>query len=224
MKIGVLLPTFRRGPADAFDFAARAAGAQLDGVFAYDHLWPMGSPERPALAPFAVLAAVARRHRGLVVGPLVARVGIVGTTHLVEQFTTLELLAPGRVIAALGTGDRLSAAENLAYGVDYGSTSQRRRLLEAAGASLIGRMPLWIGGGAHETNVLARSLGATINLWGAAPEIVGEAALTGPVNWAGPVPDDLPGLLDALRDARATWAVFTPDVDLTTLQQWRHSQ
>lgn len=224
MRLGVLLPTFRRAPDDAFAFADQAASAGLDGVFAYDHLWPMGSPERPSLAPFAVLAAVARRHDHLNVGPLVARVGIVGTAHLVEQFTTLDRIAPGRVIAALGTGDRLSAAENEAYGIAFPSAHERRELLERAASALVGRMPVWIGGGGESTNELARRVGASINLWGATPDRVGEVARSGPVNWAGPVPTDLHGLLDDLRDAGATWAVFTPDIEITSLTRWRDSR
>src|ERR1035438_7585815 len=115
MKLGVLLPTFRNSAADAFAFADRAVGAGVDGLFAYDHLWPMGSPTRPSLAPFPLLAAVARRHDGVIVGPLVARVGLVGTDHLVDEYLTLERVAPSRVICALGSGDKLSAAENEAY-------------------------------------------------------------------------------------------------------------
>ena len=61
MKLAVLLPTFRHGASDAFDAAARAVDAGLDGVFAYDHLWPMGSPQRPSLAPFPLLAAIDRK-------------------------------------------------------------------------------------------------------------------------------------------------------------------
>ena len=116
MKLGVLLPTFRNGAEDALAFAAAAADAGVDGLFAYDHLWPMGSPTRPSLAPFPLLAAVAQRH-DVVVGPLVARVGLVGTSHLVEEYLTLERVAPSRVICALGSGDKLSAAENEAYDV-----------------------------------------------------------------------------------------------------------
>ena len=54
MNVGVLLPTFRDSAHDALATAAEAASHSLDGVFAYDHLWPMGQPERPALAPFPV--------------------------------------------------------------------------------------------------------------------------------------------------------------------------
>ena len=221
MKIGVLLPTFRPSPDDAFTAAADAARLGLDGVFAYDHLWPMGSPQRPSLAPFAVLSAVARRHASLVIAPLVARIGLVGTSHLVEQFLTLESLYPGRVIAAVGTGDRLSAAENEAYGLTFQSADVRRALLGDVASRLRDDMPVWIGGGAPATNDLARSLGVAINLWNATADRVAEVAATGPVTWAGPASEDLDATLDGLSAAGATWAVFSPEVGIERLVQWR---
>ncbi len=222
MKLGALLPTFRHGSADALGFARRAVDAGVDGLFAYDHLWPMGSPTRPSLAPFAVLAAVARRHN-VVVGPLVARVGLVGTAHLVEQYLTLERLAPKRVICAVGSGDKLSAAENGAYDIPARSAGERRALMAETARELSDVMPIWFGAGNDETNRVAREVAATINLWDASPDRVREMSATGEVSWAGPVPADLPATLSALRDAGATWAVFAPDVDVDALRQWRAS-
>ena len=121
-----MLPTFRDQADDALVTAHDAEAAGLDGVFAFDHLWPMGSPTRPALAPFPVLAAVATSAPTLTVGPLVARVGMFSTDKLLELFSTLSALAPGRVIAALGTGDELSKAEQLAYDLGYPTSDERR--------------------------------------------------------------------------------------------------
>jgi alkanesulfonate monooxygenase SsuD/methylene tetrahydromethanopterin reductase-like flavin-dependent oxidoreductase (luciferase family) len=224
VKLGVLLPTFRDGATDALARADEAAAAGLDGVFAYDHLWPMGSPERPSLAPFALLSVIARRHHGLVVGPLVARVSLVDTQHLVRQFLTLHTLAPGRVIAAMGTGDKLSAPENEAYGLPALSGDVRRELLANAASALSETMPIWIGAGSDATNSLARELGATINLWDWAAPRVATMSDTGPVCWAGPAKDDLPATLSALSDAGATWSVFAPDVSISQLREWRLRQ
>jgi alkanesulfonate monooxygenase SsuD/methylene tetrahydromethanopterin reductase-like flavin-dependent oxidoreductase (luciferase family) len=221
VKLGVLLPTFRNGADDALARADEAAVAGLDGVFAYDHLWPMGSPERPSLAPFALLAAIAVRQESLVLGPLVARVSLVDTEHLVEEFATLATLAPGRVIAALGTGDHLSEAENVAYGLGSSDAKGRRELLRDAATALVPRMPVWIGAGGEETNQLAREVGAELNVWDFSPARVRELSLAGPVSWAGPVPDDLPAMLDALESAGATWAVFSPQVSIDALREWR---
>ncbi len=223
MRLGVLLPTFREAADDAFAAAQAAAAAGIDGVFAYDHLWPMGSPHRPSLAPFPLLAAVARRHEELVVGPLVARVGLVGTAHLVEQFTTLEALAPGRVIAAMGTGDKLSAPENEAYGLASLSADERRALLREAAEALAPVMPVWLGAGAEATNQLARELGVVLNVWDASVGRVRALAASGGVTWAGPVPQDLFATLGALADAGATWAIFSPEVEIGQLGEWRRA-
>jgi alkanesulfonate monooxygenase SsuD/methylene tetrahydromethanopterin reductase-like flavin-dependent oxidoreductase (luciferase family) len=221
VKLGVLLPTFRDGAKDALARATEAAAAGIDGVFAYDHLWPMGSPQRPSLAPFALLSVIARRHSDLVVGPLVARVSLVDTEHLVRQFQTLHTLAPGRVIGALGTGDKLSAPENEAYGLPSLSADERRELLGDAARALSDTMPIWIGAGSKATNSLAREVGATINLWDWTAPRVASMSATGPVCWAGPAKNDLFATLSALSDADATWAVFAPDVSILQLHEWR---
>ncbi len=221
MKLGVLLPTFRDNAHDALAFAKRAADAGLDGVFAYDHLWPMGTPTRPSLAPFPVLTAVARANSTLVVGPLVARVGLVGSPHLIEQFTTLHALAPGRVIATLGSGDKLSTAENVAYDIPERNADERRALMAETARALVDTMPVWFGAGNDTTNGVARDVGAVLNLWNATPERVVTLRSGGPVSWAGPVPNDLVTSLDALNDAGATWVVLTPDADVAALAAWR---
>ncbi|HVA52229.1 MAG TPA: LLM class flavin-dependent oxidoreductase [Acidimicrobiales bacterium] len=223
MKIGVLLPTFRDDAQDAFAVAKEAERAGLDGVFAFDHLWPMGSPERPALAPFPVLAAISSRWPSLSLGPLVARVGLVGTEKLVEQFETLHALAPGRVIAALGTGDKLSEDEQVAYDLGYPSASDRRQLLRDAVVALSPTMEVWCGAGSKETDQLARDLGAVINLWGKEINVVRDVARGGPVSWAGPLNEDTVQTLDALRDAGVTWAVASAPLSMDQLEEWRRA-
>lgn len=223
MKLGVLLPTFRGSADDAFTVAREAERAGLDGVFAFDHLWPMGSPERPALAPFPVLAAISSCCPTMFVGPLVARVGLVGTEKLVEQFETLLALASGRVIAALGTGDKLSEAEQRAYDLPYPSADERRALLADAIVALSPSMEVWCGAGSPATDRLARSLGGVVNLWGKETNAVREAARSGPVNWAGPLSENTTQTLDALADAGATWAVASAPLRIDRLEEWRRA-
>lgn len=223
MKLGVLLPTFRDNAQDAFDVASEAERLGLDGVFAFDHLWPMGSPERPALAPFPVLAAISSRCPSLFLGPLVARVGLVGTEKLVEQFETLHALAPGRVIAAMGTGDKLSEAEQLAYDLGYPSADDRRELLRAAIVALSPTMEVWCGAGATATDQLARDLGVVINLWGKESSVVRDVARSGPVSWAGPLNENTAQTLDELARAGATWAVASAPLRIDQLEEWRRA-
>ncbi len=223
MKVGVLLPTFRDNARDALAAARRSEDLGVDGVFAYDHLWPMGSPTRPSLAPFAVLAAVAHRHRALSVGPLVARVGMVGRDHLITQFRSLHELAPGRVIAAVGTGDAKSRDELEAYGLNFARAKVRRTLVDQVCSSISGEMEVWIGAGAEATNQLARRHGVPLNVWDADIDLVRRHAGEGPVTWAGPPRDDLEHWLDLLELAGAQWAVLAPDVDVERLANWRHA-
>ena len=103
MRTGVVLPLFRDTPDAAFAAASAAVAAGVDGLFCYDHIWPLGQPERPALAPFPVLGALATRlgppreaGEGPFLGTLVARVGLVPNAVLAAQFTALDRLAPGR--------------------------------------------------------------------------------------------------------------------------------
>src|SRR3954452_5497262 len=92
--------------------ARQADGAGIDGVFAYDHLFPMGSPQRPAVPCLPLLAAIAAETERVMIGPLVARVRVNPDAVLVNMFETLERIAPGRIIPCLGTGDSKSQKEN----------------------------------------------------------------------------------------------------------------
>ncbi len=221
-----MLPTFRETPDDAFAAAARCFAAGVDGVFCYDHIWPMGQPERPALAPFPILGALAADPApataggGPFFGTLVARVGLVPGEVLIDQFTALAHLAPGRIIAGLGTGDRHSEAEKRAYGIPFPSAAERRSdLVDVARVLRARGLTVWVAGGPAARVDEARGAGAARNQWGGDPALVGSRA-HGPdaleVTWAGPPPatsERLPTTVAALARAGATWAVFGWPVD-----------
>jgi len=231
MRTGVVLPTFRDRPDDAFAAAAEAVAAGVDGLFCYDHIWPLGQPERPALAPFPVLGALATRFgppraegEGPFLGTLVARVGLAPNAVLAAQFAALDRLAPGRVIAGLGTGDRLSEEENRAYGIPFPPAAERRAQLVELGRELVSAgLTVWVAGGTAGRTEEARAAGAVLNVWDATPALVAERS-TGPdgaeVTWAGPPPTGSPPLAEvvlALHEAGATWAVFGWPVDVDAL-------
>src|ERR1700681_4668303 len=210
MRVGVTLPTFRDDDA-ALAAARRAEDLGLDGVFVFDHLWPMGAPDRPAMSAFPVLGAVAAVTTRISLGPLVARVGLVPNAVLVAELLSLNLMAPGRLIAGLGTGDRKSAPENLAYGIPVEEPDARRlALLEVARPVLAAGVPVWIGGGSPPTIELAAEVGAAVNLWEGQPAAVAALQTRCEVTWAGPVAGEVPqiaGWLAELARAGATWAV-----------------
>ncbi len=231
MRTGVVLPTFRDTPDEAFAAAAEAVAAGVDGVFCYDHIWPIGQPERPALAPFPILGALATMlgptggaGEGPFLGTLVARVGLVPDPVLAAQFLALEGLAPGRVIAGLGTGDRLSEEENRAYGIPFAPAAERRAEMVELGRELIrAGLPVWVAGGAAGRMEEARAAGAALNVWDVEPALVAQRT-AGPdgveVTWAGPPPSASPPIaerLEALHRAGASWAVFGWPVDVEEL-------
>jgi hypothetical protein len=169
VKLGVLLPTFRDGERRP-GHGSRGTSAGLDGVFAYDHLWPMGSrPRERHFAPFPVLAAVATSApTSCARSPRRAHRHVSTLEQLVELFSTLSALAPGRVIAALGTGDELSKAEELAYDLGYPHVpTSVGRGCATWRLSCSRRRPCGSGRVPRRPTPLARELGATLNLWGA---------------------------------------------------------
>jgi alkanesulfonate monooxygenase SsuD/methylene tetrahydromethanopterin reductase-like flavin-dependent oxidoreductase (luciferase family) len=232
IRTGIVLPTFHDTPDDAFAAATAAVDAGVDGVFCYDHIWPLGQPERPALAPFPILGALAgrlapRNERdggGPFLGTLVARVGLAPNEVLAAQFIALEHLAPGRVIAGLGTGDKMSEQENLAYGIPYPTAAARRAEMVSLGQQLIDAgLTVWVAGGPAGRREEASAAGAALNLWDAEAAVIAlhRSYTDGiEVTWAGPPPAAMPALAQrvrALHEAGASWAIFGWPVDLDEL-------
>ncbi len=148
MNLGLSLPMFTADVGRPLAAAARAAAAGYDGVFAPDHLFPPRAPGRPALEPFAVLAAVAAMHPDLRVGTLVTRVSLRPAGLLAKQGAALDQMNGGRAILGLGAGDSLSKPEHDAFGIPFTSTTERVATLEeTVGAlrALFGGEP-WPGG------------------------------------------------------------------------------
>ena len=209
----------------------------MDGLFCYDHIWPLGQPQRPALAPFPVLGALATRlgppsgtGEGPFLGTLVARVSLVPNAVLASQFRALDRLAPGRVIAGLGTGDRLSEQENRAYGIPFAPAAERHAELGELGRDLVAAgLTVWVAGGPAARTEEACAAGAALTVWEADAALVAARA-TGPdaleVTWAGPPPAASPTVADMLpllHRAGATWAVFGWPVDVEELVAVAHA-
>ena len=162
------LPTFTSDGSVALEAAVAAESSGLDGVFVFDHLWPLGNPGSPALWSFGVLGAVAGATTRIALGPLVARVGLLPAADLRRAFETVAAVAgPGRLIAALGAGDHLSASENIAYGIGYPSAQERLASVASASDALRGRgIRTWIGGQSWAAQQTAAAHADAINVWG----------------------------------------------------------
>ncbi len=212
MKVGVTLPQFRDEADTALAAARRAEELGIDGVFCFDHLWPMGQPGRPALSSGPLLGALVASTSAIALGTLVARIGLLPDEVLVEVLCGVHALSGGRLVAGIGTGDRLSREENESYGIPFEpAVIRRERLATVATAVAAAGVPVWVGGSRPEMVTLARATGAAVNVWqvDAAP-VVGLVAQGVEVTWGGPVGDtveEAAAMLGAVADAGATWAV-----------------
>ncbi len=212
MKVGVTLPQFVDDASVAVTAAARAEQLGLDGVFCFDHLWPIGQRGRPAISMSPLLGAVAAATSTIHVGSLVARIGLVPDAVLIDTFASLEQISGGRLIAGVGTGDSLSRQENDAFGVPFDSAEERRTsmALVARAVRALG-IPVWVGGGRPSTTALAAEVGAAVNLWEGTAVRVAELSGAGyEVTWGGPLRGDPAAMAEQLRllaGSGATWAV-----------------
>ncbi len=204
-------------------------------LFCYDHIWPMGQPERPALAPVpdprragapgrsadaarAAARSSARWWRGSAWCP---------TRCWPRSSPPSSRLAPG-------PGDRRARHGRPA---ERGGEPRLRDPLRAGGRaprragrrwpatwSARGSRSGWPAGAPARTEE-ARAAGAALNVWDADPALGGRAGGAGPtaleVTWAGPPPAAAPTAgRDACRrshDAGASWAVFGWPVDVDEL-------
>ncbi|HSJ51435.1 MAG TPA: LLM class flavin-dependent oxidoreductase [Actinomycetota bacterium] len=198
MRIGLVLPMASRAPDAVTEFARRAEELAVDGVFAFDHLFPPGAPpDRPSLESMTTLAAVATATTGIGIGTLVARASLRSVGVLAKQVVTLDDLSGGRFVLGIGTGDRVSRAEHDAFGLPYLGPDVRRAHLGEAVAAIRalssgrpfpggdhvpavagplrpaprtpGGPPIWIGGVSEEAVRLAARQGDGWNAWGVDP-------------------------------------------------------
>lgn len=221
MKVGLTLPQFRHEAGPALDTARRAEAAGLDGVFVFDHLWPLGRPDRPALHGHTLAAALLATTSRLCVGTLVARVGLLPDAVLANQFTTLARMAGGRLVAGLGVGDALSRPENLAVGVPFRPREERLASLVDVSRRLRARgITTWVGGHSTTVRAIGRAEADAVNVWGVPPDalagMAAEEREAGALTWAGQVDLSTSGvaevadLLRTVSAAGATWAVVAP--------------
>ena len=213
MKVGLTLPQFRDDADLAMATARRAEDAGLDGVFVFDHLWPIGQPDRPALHSHALLGALAAETTRVTLGPLVARVGLFPDAVLVNAMATLHRIIGDRLVVGLGVGDGLSKAENEAFNVPFAPAAERLASLGWCARELRRRgITTWVGGLSSETRAVAVADADALNVWAAPVERVAtETSIE--VTWGGqvrPNADDVPAMLAALAGAGATWAVLAP--------------
>jgi alkanesulfonate monooxygenase SsuD/methylene tetrahydromethanopterin reductase-like flavin-dependent oxidoreductase (luciferase family) len=132
MRIGLVLPLASTDAGRVLSFARHAEELGFDGLFAFDHLFPPRAPsDRPSLEAYATLAAVAAATSRVTVGTLVTRASLRPAGLLAKQALTLDDVSGGRFVLGIGTGDALSRAEHVAFGLPYlGPDARRDHLVE----------------------------------------------------------------------------------------------
>src|SRR5262245_33568825 len=136
MKLGLSLTIFTADPAKPLEAADRGADAGYDAVFAADHLFPPGAPDRPSLEAYSVLSAIAARHPGLGVGVLVTRAGYRPLGMLAKQAAALDDATGGRAVIGIGIGDANGRAEHREIGLEYPPFAERAALAEETALAL----------------------------------------------------------------------------------------
>jgi alkanesulfonate monooxygenase SsuD/methylene tetrahydromethanopterin reductase-like flavin-dependent oxidoreductase (luciferase family) len=129
MKTGFVIPTFAGTVDVPLARAAAAVRADADAVFAVDHLFPPGRPDRPSLEPFSLLAVVAAAEPRVGVGVLVARAGMRPAGLLAKQASSLHGIAGNGAILGLGMGDALVRAEHESFGLPFPAPAERAALV-----------------------------------------------------------------------------------------------
>ena len=240
MRLGITLPQFREDAEPALAVARRAEAAGLDGVFVFDHLWPMHQPERPALHSLTLLGALAAETSQVTLATFVARVSLVPDAVLVHTLYSLHRMLDGRrFIAGLGTGDRNNRDENLAYGVGFPPADNRaRQVVDCCRRLRDLGVWTWVGGGSDRARRIAAEEADGWNGWGLSAERFAALAtgLPGETTWGGQVligrtdehaaaklerhgsrpylvhgtVEDLRRHLSALQAGGASWAVCSP--------------
>jgi alkanesulfonate monooxygenase SsuD/methylene tetrahydromethanopterin reductase-like flavin-dependent oxidoreductase (luciferase family) len=154
-RLGINLPTFdplRVGGRPKFVEAAQLAEQSgFDAVWVGDHLH-VPSPVYDSTVALAVVAATTNR---VELGFGVMLLGLRQPAWVAKQLSTIDALAPGRLLLGVGVGGEFPA-EFEALGL---SVKQRGRLLEQALAEL----PDWLTG--RSTPALAPAISALPPIW-----------------------------------------------------------
>ena len=177
MRVGTTLPQFRADAEAALAAARRAEALGLDGVFVFDHLWPIGNPDGTVLHAHTLLGALAEETDRVQVGALVARIGLLPDAVLVNTLASVAHVAgTDRMIAGVGAGDALSKPENEGFDVAYGRVAVRLEAVARVCRGLRERgVTTWAGGRSPELRRVAAEEADALNVWGASPaEVVAE--------------------------------------------------
>ncbi len=155
IRLGINLPTFDPllvgGPPRFVKAAELAEEAGFDAVWVGDHLH-MPAPVYDSTVALSAVAATTKRVK---LGFGVMLLGLRQPAWVAKQLTTIDALAPGRLLLGVGVGGDFPE-EFEALGL---SVKRRGRLLDEA----LAQLPDWLQG--HSTPALAPKISALPPIW-----------------------------------------------------------
>jgi alkanesulfonate monooxygenase SsuD/methylene tetrahydromethanopterin reductase-like flavin-dependent oxidoreductase (luciferase family) len=190
VTISVTLPQFVDDPSRLIRGAQRAEALGFDGVYLFDHLFPLEGPDRPIVESTVALGSVVAATSRVTVGTLVLRASLRSPERTSAAVLTASRLSGGRVVCGLGAGDSMSRPEFDAYGVRFPGMGERLRSLEATARLVKGQVPLWIGGTSSTIQRVAAEFADTWNVWNVSAEWLVDRCTrpTAPrISWGGQV-------------------------------------
>ncbi len=190
MTISVTLPQFVDDPGRLVRGARRAEALGFDGVFLFDHLFPLDGPDRPIVESTVALGAVVAATHRVTVGTLVLRTSLRSPEHTASAVLTASRLSGGRVVCGLGTGDSMSRREFDAYGMPFPGMRERVHALEATARLIRTRVPVWIGGTSPAIQQTAAESADGWNVWNVSAEWLRErrsSPTASRISWGGQV-------------------------------------
>ena len=181
--LGITLPQFAADPGPALAACRDAAQSGFGGAFVFDHLWPLGAPDRPALEGWTLLAALAAEVSrqeggagGFRVGTLVTRAGLRAPALVARMAATVGQVAGSAAVVGVGRGDPANRDENLAFGLPFPGPAERSAAVVDTVAALRGPLAgspspeVWVGGAGPGGQELAGRLADAWNGWARTPE------------------------------------------------------
>jgi coenzyme F420-dependent glucose-6-phosphate dehydrogenase len=131
LKLGYKASAEQFGPRELLEFSCEAEEVGFDSVFVSDHFQPWKHTDGHAPSALAWLGALAARTRRVEIGTSVLTPTFRYHPSVVAQvFGTLGVMAPGRLVLGVGTGESLNEVPS--SGVAWPGPKERRdRLREA---------------------------------------------------------------------------------------------
>lgn len=147
--LSITAPQFGSDPGLLRGAAEFAESAGIGGLYAFDHLVPMGRPDGPVFDLAATLGTVAVCTSRVTVGSMIMRVGVRSVEESVALARSVRAIAPGRTVIGLGTGDRMTADEHRRFALGTATPAERRIVMTATADAIRAEGGIVVLGGTH---------------------------------------------------------------------------